>query len=1003
MCCTGLPGPLAKLGDTSGCGRPFLVADHWFTIPCARPADRLAFCELPQEFSMPDTNSSAPRSSNKRLWILGGILLASVGATVLVALISVRRDVSPDECLKLEQLKNISIAHLENGRHKEKRGIGQGELSRADDGFAELAKKLPNDPLAVRNLAITRLLELRDKQISPERAEQAAEQMLAMEERSPDAHLLAGYIAAEAGNQPRAVAELARAAELAPEDASIWYAISRLWTDSQDDAEKQRGYEALGRALRAEPDNLFLQAAWITAQARAKDPELAETLTALRETLASKPALNENLRKHGRISDPLALVDEAQEAVKSNQWAVAGRVLGLANVIRAETWSLNDLRRVDRDPLEFIHYDFRTPCEDNRAAARTAPHEVKFNELPASQQLPPLLGVADARLADMDLDGLLDIVALRETSVEIYGRANVGSDWRPVASSPLPAGLTRLLLVDLDQDDPEQPGTSAYAQRGAAGKQLAEKGGERRPSVGGAEPRGDRTPTKPCHRTDLDVVAYGDAGFVILRNELNADGQSRVLKTQESPAFSALGAVLAAAAVDFDHDGDLDLVISNGQGLTLWANHGDFTFDNVSTNSQLPPAALGATAIVPVDWDRDVDVDLILAGPGEEPAGWLENLRHGQFRWRTFGDTFAALTGASSAIVFDADGNGSWALAAAGKAGLSVVRTEPVRDGPPPERASVSIANGPQAQVQACDYDNDGCLDLISRSEAAVDIYRGDHSEFSHAPQLLARAAKPIRTVQTGDLDGDGDLDLAIAETDRIVLYANEGGNKNHWLNIELVAGLTDQQNLHFRVNHYGIGSLIEVRAGPIYQRQIVQENVTHFGLGQRGAPDTARVVWTNGIPQDIVQPQPNESLCEAQILGGSCPYVYTWTGEGFEFFSDCLWAAPLGLQLADGVLAPSRAWEYLLVPSDRLKACEGRYRLQITEELWEALYLDAVQLIAVDHPAEVAIYSNEKVGPAELAELKIHTARAPRRPKAARDQHGRDVLDRVALVKEST
>lgn len=500
-----------------------------------------------------------------------------------------------------------------------------------------------------------------------------------------------------------------------------------------------------------------------------------------------------------------------------------------------------------------------------------------------------------------------------------------------------------------------------------------------------------------CHRTSLDVVAYGPGGIALLRNDFDPEKQTRALKVELREPLAALEAALAAAAVDFDHDGDLDLIVSTAKGLSLWSNHGDMEFVDVSAQSELPPAELQPAAIVPVDWDGDVDLDLLVCGAEKQPAGYLENLRHGQFRWRTFESGFEALEGADSLAAFDAGDVGGWTLAAAGKAGLAVVRTELGRQAQPTRRSKSSLADSPRAGVRTWDFDNDGRQDLLSWSEKGIDIYRAEGGQFTAASQLLAPGAKPVRTCRTGDLDGDGDLDLAVAETDRVVLYKNDGGNQNRWLNLELVAGLMDQQNLHFRVNHYGIGSLVEVRAGPHYQRQIVAGPTVYFGLGQVELADLVRVVWTNGIPQDIVEPETNQALCEAQILGGSCPYLYTWTGEKFAFFTDCLWAAPLGLQLADGVLAPSRAWEYLHIPGDRLKPRGGEYVLQVTEELWETAYLDEVQLIAVDHPAEVTVYSNEKVGPAEIAEFKVHTVRRPLAPRAARDQRGRDVHATIA------
>jgi hypothetical protein len=151
--------------------------------------------------------------------------------------------------------------------------------------------------------------------------------------------------------------------------------------------------------------------------------------------------------------------------------------------------------------------------------------------------------------------------------------------------------------------------------------------------------------------------------------------------------------------------------------------------------------------------------------------------------------------------------------------------------------------------------------------------------------------------------------------------------------------------------------------------------------------------MWLNGVPQNIIQPPTERAVCEQQLLTGSCPYLYTWNGNRFEFATDLLWAAPLGLQAADGVLLPSREWEYLRIPAKKLAARDGEYVLQFTEELWEAAYLDEVKLIAVDHPGDIDIYSNEKVGPAEIAQFKIHTAREKRRPLAARNPRGRDLL----------
>ncbi|HEX5500605.1 MAG TPA: VCBS repeat-containing protein, partial [Thermomicrobiales bacterium] len=396
-----------------------------------------------------------------------------------------------------------------------------------------------------------------------------------------------------------------------------------------------------------------------------------ETLQALRQLLTSQPWLAENIRRRAAAADaadPLAWVDEASAAAKRGQWpAVQAPILALAAAVRDESWSLEDRRRVEPDPLEYAIYDFRDPCDDKNVD-ESPPIEVKLNELASPQQLPPLLGLNDIKLADFDLDGRLDVVALRETSIEVYGRAAGSDEWRAICRAALPASYRCLLLADLDQDDPE-PLPSA-----------------RRPS---------------CHRAGLDAAVYGDAGVLLLRNVFDAERRTRALQIEPHEALARLKPALALAAVDFDRDGRLDLAASSAAGVSLWSNRGEMDFADVSSRSSLPPAALAASSIVPVDWDGDLDMDLMLAGPSEEPAGYLENLRLGQFRWRAFDDGFSSLTGAVSLALVDDGGAGGWALAASGKAGLAVIRTDLVRRAAPNRRSIAPLASSPRTNVQA--------------------------------------------------------------------------------------------------------------------------------------------------------------------------------------------------------------------------------------------------------------------------------------------------------------
>ncbi len=159
--------------------------------------------------------------------------------------------------------------------------------------------------------------------------------------------------------------------------------------------------------------------------------------------------------------------------------------------------------------------------------------------------------------------------------------------------------------------------------------------------------------------------------------------------------------------------------------------------------------------------------------------------------------------------------------------------------------------------------------------------------------------------------------------------YQNDGGNRNDWLDVALKARQIKggQSSPSGRVNAYGVGSLLELKAGVAYQSQMVRGQSTHFGLGRQSQADIVRVLWLNGVPQNLIQPPPDRTVCEQQVLTGSCPYLYAWNGKSFEFVTDLLWAAPLGLQVADGALAPCREWEYLKISGEQLVRAKWRVR----------------------------------------------------------------------------
>ena len=97
--------------------------------------------------------------------------------------------------------------------------------------------------------------------------------------------------------------------------------------------------------------------------------------------------------------------------------------------------------------------------------------------------------------------------------------------------------------------------------------------------------------------------------------------------------------------------------------------------------------------------------------------------------------------------------------------------------------------------------------------------------------------------------------------------------------------------------------------------------------------------------------------------------------------------------------------WEYLKVDGDLLaKNPAGNYELRLTEELWEVAYVDQIELIAVDHPESVDIFTNEKVGPPTIAKPTVYAfGDADLCPlNRAVDTKGVDVTATLASVDET-
>lgn len=866
--------------------------------------------------------------------------------------------------------------------------LGYLENEKYTQAEAELEKILavrPRDRFAVRNLAICRELlyqqagtnrETSAAVSSRRRADDAVDLLATIEPQSAIPHLLRARIAQQAGEASTAVASLQQAVRLEPDNPVAWWELYAALGGGQSlsadqwnalPASQREAILAAGQRLaELQPENWFFLKDWIFDLAVARRPELQQTLERLRPQVAPlAPFVEQDVRVN-----PLKFLDTALQATAAGNFPAAINALRpLVNVLlRPE--APYDQGLVKKHSLEFLlrDYDeeFYTTWGRPTSSLPTLPVQFRPRDLAWSQT--PDRPVQDALWVDVDRDGWFDLAVLSARELRIYRQTSAGT-WQ-LALEPVTFSddqpWTRMLAADLDHD--AQPVSARSDQQPSA---LAQ------------------THLSPA---DPDFVLFGPAGLSVLENQRTAEGTRRLVPIGTELPWSHVRDVTAAALLDLDHDGDLDLISASPHGVQLWAQRGQLRFVEVTERAVLPPAGTVITAAAVLDWDRDVDLDVVLAT--STGLRLLENLRHGRFRDHVLGQEFDTLADATQLKVRDLDGNGACDLVASTPRGVCVVWMEPPLTGAGASvlKSTSPVRDQPATRCAVWDYDNDGLVDVVAATAQGIEIFRQtEPGKLSLRDNLLH---EPEATwALPADLDADGDLDLWTGPELRA--WQNDGGNAHHWMTVSLFAqqekgsARADSK----RVNHEGWGSLLELRAGDRYQSAIVEGQSTHLGLGPTTRADLLRVLWTNGVPNSYLAPPVDTPVFEEQLPIGSCPYLYTWDGQRFVFCTDLLWNAPLGLRFAEGTVAPWREWEYLKIDARQLQPRDGRYELRITEELWEVAYFDQVKLFAVDHPADQQVYTNEKVGPAEIAAPMLHVVHQPRLPVAARDPHGRDLL----------
>ena len=480
------------------------------------------------------------------------------------------------------------------------------------------------------------------------------------------------------------------------------------------------------------------------------------------------------------------------------------------------------------------------------------------------------------------------------------------------------------------------------------------------------QPQGEVIPGKPgakytrCLIADVnndryeDVVVLGDQGVRLFKFGTNAavSDVTQFARLNDAPAVDG-------ALVDLDFTGKLDLLLvtPGARSIRMFRNlgvsGGSPYFKDITQTSGIPESASSVSRIVADDWNNDDVNDLFFARESQPPLILIKQRGGGLV------ETNLPASWPAGKTLVTGDLNNDLRIDAVVAA---PDRLECIFQGLT-NRVSLPLGNFRLNGLLLVDYDNDGWLDLCAYGDG-VRIWRNlGNAGFREVTQELGldKLVKGnVESVSAADFDNDGDTDLlACIEKQGLQLLRNDGGEANQQLKLRLIGN---------RSNSSGLGVRVEVVAGRWHTLRTVNSLPVEIGTGKHSQIDSITVRWFDTmlpIADTKVDPHQPLAMLELQMPTGSCPYLYAWDGKRFRFVTDILGAAPAGLRLTDDRFIEADEDEFVRLDDEALfQPRSGNYLLQVTEELREALYLDAAQLVVVDHPAGTEVHTTGKLLP---------------------------------------
>ncbi|MFO1511820.1 MAG: FG-GAP-like repeat-containing protein [Verrucomicrobiota bacterium] len=442
-----------------------------------------------------------------------------------------------------------------------------------------------------------------------------------------------------------------------------------------------------------------------------------------------------------------------------------------------------------------------------------------------------------------------------------------------------------------------------------------------------------------------DVIVLGEQASHAFKFATN--GQVR-----EITSFAGLKNLKARDGLlaDLDFTGRLDLlaVSTDGSGLILYQNLGNFYFQN-NTNAGLPASVNGAEQVAAEDWSNEDVPGVFVARTGKPPL-FFPKQRAGSF---VVTKTPSDWPSGGCLATGDLNNDLRTDLVVAGDRNLEIVF------GGQTNRTRISLEGRQVKEILLVDYDNDGWLDLIAYGNG-LRVWRneGTRGFVEVTKDLGLDKISAVDALVAADFDNDGDTDLMLSGPSGLEFWRNDGGNANRQLKLRLVGN---------RSNASALGMRVELATGNWRAIRTLRQPPLEIGVGQYNKIDALRIRGFDTASSLVDVPVQTNQLTvdELTVPTGSCPYLYAWNGERFHFVTDILGAAPLGLPVSKTRYIEADPEEYLALGNEnKFLPKAGHYEIRITEELREVLYLDGAKLVVVDHPPGTLVCPTSKLVP---------------------------------------